>query len=54
MKQVSARPLLYEFSRHEPPKVRIESGERVVVESEDALSGQIRRAGDVRDKQAMP
>jgi acetamidase/formamidase len=54
MKRVSAQPLLYEFSRHEAPRVRIESGERLVVESEDALSGQIRKAGDVRDKQAMP
>lgn len=54
MKRVSARPLIYEFSRHEPPRVRIESEETIVVESEDALSGQIRKAGDARDKQAMP
>ena len=54
MKRVSAKPLLYEFNRHEPVRARIASGERLIVESEDALSGQIRQPGDVRDKQTMP
>jgi acetamidase/formamidase len=52
--KVAARPLTYEFSRHLEPRVRIEPGETLSVESEDALSGQIRKAGDVRDKSKMP
>ena len=54
MQSVAATPLNYEFSRHLEPKVWISSGEKLVVESEDALSGQIRQPGDVRDKAAMP
>ncbi len=54
MKRVSATPLHYEFSRHLEPRVRIEPGETLCVESEDALSGQIRKPGDVRDKSKMP
>ena len=52
--KVPAKPLNYEFSRHLEPKVRIESGATLCVESEDALSGQIRKACDVRDKVKMP
>jgi acetamidase/formamidase len=47
-------PLVYEFSRHETPRVRIAPGDEVIVESEDAFSGQIRRAGDRRDKSTQP
>jgi acetamidase/formamidase len=47
-------PLSYEFSRHNPPRVRIQPGETLVVESEDALSGQIRTDADRRDKVKMP
>ncbi|MEK6260895.1 MAG: acetamidase/formamidase family protein [Planctomycetota bacterium] len=54
MQRVPARPLVYEFSRHHEPRCRIEPGETICVESEDALSGQIRAAGDVRDKTAIP
>ncbi len=54
MKRIPARPLNYEFSRHLEPRARVEPGETLVVESEDALSGQIRKAGDVRDKSTMP
>lgn len=54
MQRVNSVPLVYEFSRHLEPQVRIESGESLVVESEDALSGQIRREGDQRDKATMP
>lgn len=54
MQQVTALPLVYEFSRHLEPRCRIQSGETIRVESEDALSGQIRRAGDRRDKSTMP
>jgi acetamidase/formamidase len=54
MKRVNAQPLVYEFSRHLQPRVSIEPGETIMVESEDALSGQIRSAGDLRDKSLVP
>ncbi len=54
MKKVAANPLVYEFSRHLEPRVRIEAGETLLVESEDALSGQIRTNNDRRDKTTMP
>jgi amidase len=54
MKKVPATPLNYEFTRHLAPKVRIDSGETILVEAEDALSGQIRGPGDKRDKLKMP
>ncbi len=54
MKRVPAEPLLYEFSRHVEPRLSIAPGETILVESEDALSGQIRTPEDRRDKQAMP
>jgi acetamidase/formamidase len=46
--------LYYEFSRHNPPRLRMRPGEKVVVETEDAFSGQIRSAGDRRDKSKKP
>ncbi len=49
-----AEPLCYEFDRHRSPKAEISPGETLVVESEDALSGQLRTPADRRDKQAMP
>ncbi len=54
MKRVSAEPLIYEFSRHLAPRTRVEPSETILVESEDALSGQIRRPGDRRDKETVP
>jgi len=54
MQQVSALPLIYEFSRSNEPRCRIASGETIQVESEDALSGQIRLPGDRRDKTSIP
>ena len=54
MKQVAALPLVYEFSRHLEPRVVVQPGDTLVVESEDALSGQIRKPGDRRDKIQMP
>lgn len=54
MQRVAARPLNYEFSRHLEPRARITSGDSVVIEAEDALSGQIRTAGDRRDKSQVP
>src|SRR5262245_19127350 len=54
MKRLSIGPLYYEFSRHNEPRLRIESGESIEVESEDALSGQIRSPGDRRDRSTVP
>jgi len=54
MQFVPALPLIYEFSRSAEPRCRVTSGETIRVESEDALSGQIRQPGDRRDKAVMP
>jgi len=54
MTPLSPTPLQYEFSRHSTPRAEIDSGERLIVDSEDALSGQLRKPTDRRDKQAMP
>ncbi len=54
MKRLSAGPLSYEFSRHAEVRLRLAPGETVTVETEDALSGQIRGDADRRDKSAMP
>ena len=54
MQRVDLGQPVFEFSRHEEPRIRIEPGATIQVESEDALSGQIRRPGDRRDKEAMP
>ena len=54
VKQVNAHPLNYEFNRAIEPRCQIASGETIRVESEDALSGQIRHPGDRRDKAKMP
>ncbi|MBW3543871.1 MAG: acetamidase/formamidase family protein [Planctomycetes bacterium] len=54
MQHVAARPLVYEFSRHLEPRAVIRPGETIIVEAEDALSGQIRAPGDRRDKAAVP
>ncbi len=54
MQQVAALPLVYEFSRHLPPRATVRPGEILSVESEDALSGQIRQPGDRRDKSKVP
>ncbi len=54
MRRLSIGPLVYEYSRHLEPRLRVEPGETVVVESQDAFSGQIRTALDRRDKTKMP
>lgn len=54
MQRVPAKPLVYEFCRKREPRCRINSGDTICVESEDALSGQIRSAGDRRDKSTVP
>jgi len=54
MKRIPLGPLYYEFSREREPRLRIEPGETIVVETEDAFTGQIRKASDRRDKKTMP
>jgi acetamidase/formamidase len=54
MKRLPIGPLYYEFSRHHEPRVRVAPGEPLLIETEDALSGQIRTDADRRDKAAMP
>jgi acetamidase/formamidase len=54
MKHLPIGPLHYEFSRHHEPRLIIAPGETVTVATEDALSGQIRSAGDRRDKSKAP
>jgi len=54
MKRLSKGPLYYEFSRHNEIRLRIEPGETIVVEAEDAFSGQIRSDDDRRDKTKVP
>ncbi len=51
---IPATPLQYEFSRFSEPRAVIDSGQMLVLDSEDALSGQLRRPEDVRDKSRMP
>jgi amidase len=46
--------LHYEFSRHLKPAVTVEPGDTVIVETEDAFSGQIRTEGDRRDRTTVP
>ena len=46
--------LHYEFSRHLKPALTVEPGDTVVVETEDAFSGQIREEGDRRDRTTVP
>ena len=47
-------PLNYEFSRFIKPRLWVKSGESIVVETEDALSGQIKNENDRRDKTKIP
>lgn len=54
MESIAAMPLQYEFSRHATPRGEINPGDTLVVESEDALSGQLRQPSDRRDKRTMP
>lgn len=54
MQRLSIGPLYYEYSRHNEPRLRIAAGETIVVESEDAFSGQIRTNDDRRDKVKLP
>jgi amidase len=46
--------LLYSLGPFHEPRLRIDSGETVLVETEDAFSGQIRNPQDRRDMKAIP
>ena len=46
--------LNYAISRLNKPTLQIDPGETIVVETEDAWSGQVRKEGDRRDYSAMP
>ena len=46
--------LVYALSPFEKPRLRITSGETVVLQTEDAFSGQVRKEGDRRDTITMP
>ncbi|MFN5300691.1 MAG: acetamidase/formamidase family protein [Planctomycetaceae bacterium] len=54
MQYLGPLPLVYEFDRKLLPRARVEPGAIFQVESEDALSGQIRQPGDRRDKSLVP
>jgi len=54
LKELTQGPLYYEFSRFHEPRLSVAPGESILVESEDALSGQIRTDDDRRDKTALP
>ena len=46
--------LKYSLSHFEKPVSYVKSGERLVIEVEDACSGQIRKKGDFRDRVKIP
>lgn len=54
MHSIPAKPLVYEFSRHLAPRASIDSGAVLTLDSEDALSGQLRKPTDRRDKKKIP
>jgi len=54
MHRLPLGPLYYEFSRHNEPRLRVQPGDSVLVETEDAFSGQIRTNDDRRDKTKRP
>lgn len=54
MHRLPLGPLHYDFSRHNAPRLEIDSGDRILVETEDAFSGQIRSNNDRRDKSSKP
>jgi len=54
MKRLPLGPNYYEFSRHNDARLLTQPGETVIVETEDAFSGQIRTDDDRRDRKAVP
>ena len=49
MHRLPLGPLYYEFIRHNEPRLRVNSGDTILVETEDAFSGQVRTNDDRRD-----
>jgi acetamidase/formamidase len=45
---------IYEIDRNREPRLTVVPPERLVIETEDAFTGQIRKVGDVRDKATVP
>ncbi len=56
MKRVSFRDigLKYTLSPYDKPVARVKPGESIVLEVEDAPSGQIKKNGDIRDQSKVP
>ena len=56
MNQVSFRDigLKYVLSPLDEPVIRVKPGETIILETEDACSGQIRKKGDYRDREKIP
>jgi len=56
MSQVSFKDigLKYVLSPYDKPVARVEQGETLILETEDACSGQIRKKGDTRDRGKIP
>ncbi len=54
MRRLPVGPLYYEYSRHNEVRLRVDPGEKVLVEAEDAFSGQVRTNEDRRDREAIP
>ena len=56
MKKISFRDigLKYTLSPYDKPVAYVKSGESIVIEVEDACSGQIRKADDMRDRRKIP
>ena len=56
MKKISFRDigLKYALSPYDPPVAHVEPGETLIIEVEDATSGQIRKRTDRRDRRSIP
>lgn len=56
MKKISFKDigLKYTLSPYDKPVTYMRSGESIIIEVEDACSGQIRKAGDIRDRKKIP
>ncbi|MCA9168479.1 MAG: acetamidase/formamidase family protein [Planctomycetales bacterium] len=54
MQHLGLGALYYEYNRYHEPRLRVQSGETIRVDTEDAFSGQIRTNDDRRDRVKMP
>jgi acetamidase/formamidase len=56
MKQISYKDigLKYVLSPHDKPIAHVKAGETLILETEDACSGQVRKKGDYRDRGTIP